>query len=80
MKYPNTLRLYFTEPKRKMVFKDFECAKKVFENFGEVLFARSHRCDSGIDYYLLNMFVSGNGNMVVDFWRKDNDMVPDNLK
>ena len=81
MRYPDTLKLYFTEPKNKVTPKAFAQMKKVLEKFKGILITHSYRYGSGIEYEIRDIRqTSYNDQIVLELHRKDDDVIPDNLK
>ncbi len=80
MRYPDTLKLYFIEPKKKIGKAELKLLDSILSSFGGVVVTHSYRCNAGIEYNLRNVKKWDDGRIVLDLYRKDDGDVPDNLK
>lgn len=80
MKYPDILKIYFVRPKRKLSPERFKQFKNIVDNFEEVMVIHSDYYDSGISYYVVEVARWNSGEITLWLNRKDDDVVPDNLK
>lgn len=81
MKYPDTLKIHFINPKKKVSPATASRLNKFLRDFGDVLITHSYRHGSGIEYKVEDLKLWGSGRVVLKLNRKDDDgNVPDNLK
>lgn len=80
MRYPDKLKLYLMQPKRKITKIRFDKFKRILDNFGEVLVSHSHHGGSGITYFLNEIHRWDTGEIILHLHRKDDDFIPDNQK
>lgn len=73
MKYPNEIKVSFTEPKRKISEKKFRQFRDVLNNFGAVLITRSRRWDSGVKYSCAELGQYNDGEVEINFVREDKE-------
>lgn len=79
MRYPDTLKLYFIKPKRKITPARIKQLESILNNFGGIIITHSYRYGSGIEYQLRK--ISWNtGEIIFNLHRKDDDEISDNLK
>ncbi|MCK5062116.1 hypothetical protein KAR28_06250 [Candidatus Parcubacteria bacterium] len=80
MRYPDTLKIHFIDPKKQIPQAKLTQLKNILDSYSNVVITHSYRYNSGIEYYLRNIVRWKSGRVVLEFFRKDDDMVPDNLK
>lgn len=82
MKYPNSLRMYFINSSgRKMSADRFKKFKALLASFDQVIVTRSNQWGSGIEYMVEDFSRDQyNGDVTLKLARKDDDMVPENLR
>ena len=80
MRYPDTLKLYFIHPKRKITPARIKQLESILNNFDGVVITHSFRYGSGIEYQLKEINRWNTGEVIFNLHRKDDDVVPDNLK
>lgn len=80
MRYPDTLKLYFIYPKRKVSKARIIQLERILKNFNGIIITHSHHYGSGIEYNLQEVNRWNTGEIIFNLNRKDDEVIPDNLK